>query len=465
MLTIYQKNPFLIFSLLFVAISCGALIFYDGTGDSGDSVLHYLYARESITHPENLLNHWAKPIFTLLAAPFAQLGFIGIKIFNVIATFFTCYLTFKSAQKLGLKNSILAPFFILLSPLVFILMFSGLTEPLFALLCAVGLYFTLNKSYTTAAILLSFIPFVRSEGLIIIGVFALYFLIQKEFKAILFFGLGHLVYSLVGIFVYHDFFWIITQNPYQTSSHYGFGEWDHFVKQLPFIVGLPLFGLLIIGGMSLGIQIIQKKINLQLLLILGAFVAFFVAHTVFWRFGLFHSMGLTRVLIGVSPFFALIMLIGANTIESLIKQKLNARFIYVFYLLIAYVFIFPFTSNRAAIEPHKSMVKASDLKTIEAIRNRVVEKNLQVKRLVYTHTYCAMAFDFDHFDTLKSMPLLASNSAKLKKGDLVIWDNWFSVVEGGITKQFLTDLKLEVIYQRKWKIDGRKFEIIGCFKK
>ena len=274
-----------------------------------------------------------------------------------------------------------------------------------------------------------------------------------------------MVYSLVGIFVYYDFFWIITQNPYQTSSHYGFGEWDHFVKQLPFIVGLPLFGLLIIGGMSLGIQIIQKKINLQLLLILGAFVAFFVAHTLFWRFGLFHSMGLTRVLIGVSPFFALIMLIGANTIERLIKQKLNARFIYVFYLLIAYVFIFPFTSNRAAIEPQKSMAKASDLKTIEAIRNRVVEKNIQVKRLVYTHTYCAIAFEVDHFDTLKSIPLLASNSAKIKKGDLVIWDNWFSVVEGGITKQALLDLKLTVVFQRKWTVDGREMEIIGCFKK
>ena len=59
-----------------------------GTYDSGDSIKLYLFARYAFEHPLNLLESWAKPLFTLLAAGPAQAGFMGMKLFQcaVVAT-------------------------------------------------------------------------------------------------------------------------------------------------------------------------------------------------------------------------------------------------------------------------------------------------------------------------------------------------------------------------------------------
>ena len=76
-------------------VLCLVAIFTNGTGDAGDSVQHYLFSKSAFKHPELFLDHWAKPIFVLLSAPFAQLGFVGMKIFNCLIIFGSlkgCYL-------------------------------------------------------------------------------------------------------------------------------------------------------------------------------------------------------------------------------------------------------------------------------------------------------------------------------------------------------------------------------------
>ena len=51
----------------------------DGTGDAGDSLLHYHYARYAFEHPYLFFHHWGKPMFILIAAPFSQFGFYRYK--------------------------------------------------------------------------------------------------------------------------------------------------------------------------------------------------------------------------------------------------------------------------------------------------------------------------------------------------------------------------------------------------
>ena len=46
---------------LFIAFS------YEGTGDSGDSISHFLYAQYAFKHSENFFYQWAKPLFVLFA--------------------------------------------------------------------------------------------------------------------------------------------------------------------------------------------------------------------------------------------------------------------------------------------------------------------------------------------------------------------------------------------------------------
>lgn len=45
---------------------------------------------------------WGKPVFTLLAAPFAYWGFTGIKLFNVALATATLWLTYRSACLLNI---------------------------------------------------------------------------------------------------------------------------------------------------------------------------------------------------------------------------------------------------------------------------------------------------------------------------------------------------------------------------
>src|SRR5688572_18213389 len=82
-----------------------------GTFDAGDSIYHYLYAHYSFTHPELLLDHWAKPLFTLISSPFAYFGFEGMKVMNTIIMVFTAWIGYLVAKKLELKNSYLIPLF------------------------------------------------------------------------------------------------------------------------------------------------------------------------------------------------------------------------------------------------------------------------------------------------------------------------------------------------------------------
>ena len=58
-----------IFPILFVYVVAAAftIFYFNGTGDSGDSPMHYLFAKYAPKHPELYFDHWAKPLFVLLA--------------------------------------------------------------------------------------------------------------------------------------------------------------------------------------------------------------------------------------------------------------------------------------------------------------------------------------------------------------------------------------------------------------
>lgn len=256
-----KNKQITILLLLYALISILILLFFNGTGGAGDSIHHYQFARFAPQHPELYFDHWAKPFYVLLASPFAQFGFTGIKVFNIVVTFFTLYFTYKSIQKLKIDNAIVGAIILIFSPLCFVLTFSGLTEPLFAFFVSLGLYTILKNKLVLACILLSFLPFIRSEGLIIIGIFGLYFLIKKQWKVLPLLLFGHLAYMIAGFFFYRDFFWVFNKIPYaRLSSTYGNGELSHFIEQLFYVVGVPIYILFWVGIVAIIWKSIKKEL-------------------------------------------------------------------------------------------------------------------------------------------------------------------------------------------------------------
>ena len=166
---------------LFFAIGCFVIAHYDGTGDTGDSITHYLYARYAPLHHELFFHHWAKPLFVLLASPFAQFGFNGIKFFNLLNATLTLWLTYKLAKQLNLPNPIVAILILATCSGYFTLTFSGLTEHLFAMLLVLAVLQIVQERFILGSLIVSFLPFVRSEGLLMLGVLGLFLLIKSTF--------------------------------------------------------------------------------------------------------------------------------------------------------------------------------------------------------------------------------------------------------------------------------------------
>jgi hypothetical protein len=448
---------------IYAFISIGILIIFNGTGQEADSINHYLHARYAVNHPELLLNHWAKPLFTLIAMPFAQFGFIGVKVFNVLCSFFSLYYIYCIAQSLNWKRPYLAALFFILFPLSFTTTYSGFTEPLFALILLISIYWVIQNKYAVAAILISFSPFVRSEGLIIIGVFAFYLLIQKNYKHLLLLAFGHCIYALVGSFYYGDLLWVINKIPYaELSTPYGEGHFFHFFEQLNYALGIPLYILFWLGFISIASRIVQGLKNRKTeLLILLCFVAFFLAHSLFWQLGIFNSMGLKRVFAAVSPLMALISLYGFNRL-NLIPHEKTAKVLQL--LTFCYILIFPFTSNPAALDWKKDLNLSIAQQTAEEAAE-YVKANYADKRFVYADPYLAHALGIDPFDSEEALMLSQQSLQSLNTGDIILWDNWHAVVDQNVTIEQIEQSGQFKTIKRFEKKDAKKESLVLVFEK
>ncbi|MBL4707911.1 MAG: hypothetical protein JKY48_05655 [Flavobacteriales bacterium] len=480
MLLFFKKYEFLVFSIFYWLTSLFILANCNGTGGEADSINHYLLAKYAFQHPEILLNHWAKPLFTLMSAPFAQFGFIGMKFFNILCVYGASFFMYQIAKRLSLKFPIIAPLFYFLFPISFTTTFSGFTEPMCALTLSFSIFLFQRKKYLSTAILVSFLPFIRSEGLLFIGVFGLFFLHQKSWKAVALLGLGHVFYSIVGYFHFQDLLWVFTKIPYaHLSSHYGSGTIFHFAEKLNYLLGIPLLIFFVLGILRAVSFFRSSQPSIKLISLL--FLIFFIAHSLFWYLEIFNSMGLKRVFAGVSPLMALLCLYGfdlLNKIDHLVIKRISISIVLVVTL------IFPFTSNPAAVD-WDDLDRTIAQQNASNVTEYIQSNSIQFDRLVYTDPYLCELLKVDPYDFKKSQ-LLASKKriipiselivirnyrfeyvppsplAKkkilfptLQENDLVIWDSWHSVIDYGVQEEDLAHLELT----KEFKFEGSTYKV------
>ena len=465
-----QKNNTILFRWvlgIYSACLLFGIFFFTGTGDLGDSISHFLFAKYAPIHPELYFHHWAKPVFVLLASPFAQFGFIGLKFFNAILSVLSVYLSYRVADKLQLKHAWLAALLLACMPLNYVLSLSALTEPLFAFFTILSVYYCVSKKYITAAVLLSFLPYVRSEGLIVLGVFALYFILIKNYRTLGFLCVGSVLYGLAGYPVHGDVFWVFTKIPYaHLSSVYGKGTWYHFIEQLTNVVGIPIYGLLWLGVLYSTYMFIRGKFSSEKhILITALFLSFFIAHSLFWYLGIFNSMGLMRVFLGVAPVMALLALQGFN----LIRDKFSATSAvgkWVSLALILYILVFPFTPNPSAIHFQKDLMAPQEQLLADKIASQTEKLRANKLPVVYNHYYMALALNNDRFSRQERIPLNSTELNKLPKGSVLIWDNVLYGWECDVDKSALdADTTLQPIVSYSANDFGRKIEYKVYVKK
>jgi glycosyltransferase involved in cell wall biosynthesis len=408
-----------------------------GTADEGDSIMHYLYARHAYEYPSHFFNHWAKPLFVLIAAPFAQAGMTGMKIFNLLISALTVWFTYRAAYKLGIQNATLAPVLMIFAPMLIIVTLSGLTEPLFAAWMMGGILLLLNSRLTAGVVMLSFLPFIRSEGLIVLSVLLIWLLVKKYYRVLPFLITGHLVYAFAGLAFHKDLLWVFNTMSYATlSSAYGSGGWLHFVKNLPEVIGIPLC-ILLAAGIMYGLFLLAGRFIFRdrtisddkLFLVYGIFAACFIGHSVFWAMGIFNSFGLLRVLVGVIPLMAIISLEGLNALTK------SGRVRYFFYLLLLSVILYPFINTKNSFKWKRDFSLKADQQAEWELGQYVKQHFPDYKDYVfyYEPAYLSVALDINYFDTSRHKRLLnAFEENRFPDKSFLVWDDWFAKVEGRV---------------------------------
>lgn len=421
---------------------------FEGTGGGGDSISHFLFAKYAANHPENFFDHWAKPIYTILAFPFTKMGFLGIKLFNILMSLVSCYFGYKVLTKLKTKNSEYYAIILFSITLFVNVTLSGLTEPLSAAMLIGSIYLILNKKYAWGLSIISFLPFVRSEGLIILGVFFIYLILTKRLKFIPLLATGHIVMSIIGSFFYHDLFWVFNKIPYaHMASVYGKGTWLHFAEQLFFQMGIVEYSLLILGGVAMIISIYKKENESKyhkekLWLVYGCFVSFFIAHSSFWALGIFNSMGLSRVFVFVMPLMAIIVLDGLNFIEVLSSWWNKQMSTYIKYTLVILILLFPFLSTPSSYKIPDDFELTSTQKTIKYKLVPYLNKYKKNKLIVLSDMDITYFYNLDPFDKKKcKLYYDIPNFNRLDSNEVVIWDNWFAQVEFNVPLEKLLENK------------------------
>lgn len=312
--------------LIFAAISLLSEGYYGGT----DNINHYFLSRYALQNPHLYLDAWGRPLYTILSSPFAQFGFHGIKMFNVLLGILTAWFAYRIAKSTGTSPAWLVIIFVCFTPVYCIMLFTGLTEILFGFVLVLAVFLFYRGNYIAAAIVISFLPFARTEGYVLLPVFFLALWMRRKFRAWPFLAFGFIFFSILGSFYYKDILWVITRFPYPVTHGHPIyketGELLHFLESRNFITGLPLEILFLAGILQMIREVfshdkfIRRQARLFFVMVFLPLFIYLALHSfLYWR-AMGGSMGFVRVLAGVLPLAAIVSLKGFQGIAQVFSS-------------------------------------------------------------------------------------------------------------------------------------------------
>jgi hypothetical protein len=437
------ENTLAIFILLlcFIYLFTISLI-SDGLYGDTDSIAHYQLARFAFRHPSLFFDHWGKPLFTMLSAPFAQFGLQGSILFNIICGLLSAWLIYRMAKEYNFKYSLLAIPFSLFAPIYMVTLFTSLTEILFGLVLVSSIYFFLKQKNILSAIIISFIPFARTEGMMFLLIFLFGFLLLKKFKAIPFLLMGFIVYSLGGYFVYRKIFWFFTAMPYSEkgSELYGSGSFWFYFERFHQLLGFPLTVLAVLGIIWLGVLLFRKKKPVltpawltEYYLIPVSIFGFILAHSFLWWKGLMAVLSSPRFMASIMPLCGFLAVAGFNfMIPYLGKNKLIKRLLVI--AILALLLYVPYSLYEIPAR------LASNSEVMKATANKLMKIGYRKKQLIYFDPKLAFYLHDDPFYRSKAnlgVPDMLKKDFGMTDSSLLIWDTHFAEFE---TKIYLEDM-------------------------
>jgi len=450
-------------------------LFIHKLGTEGDVFTHYYISLQAWKNPLLILDLWGRPLFTLTTMPFALAGFYWLKVYTVFLGILTSWLAYLTVRKLSFTEAWVAIPLVIFTPVYYYLLFNPLTETLMAFLLVWSIYLFTEKKYDLSAIVVGFIPFARLEAFVILPVFAAVFLIKKKYRPIVILLGGYVLFGLIGYFIWGEFFWFISKNPYAggATDLYGKGELFHFIKKTDSILGYPLAILALVGTLFWGYRILQmrrswKKMadDLSLwMLITGAYLAYLSAHSYSWWSGKGNSLGLVRVMGAVTPLAAIMAVAGLHHIGmELGKIKISDRLLAIVAAIIVTV-----PTLQKHFNYHPSAEEIELRRSVEWLKNN----NLLDRKIYYFHPMVGILTNRGAFEDEKGamkVHFAGFQADQVTPESLVIWDAHFGPNEGQTSLESLLEnpsfkLLTEITPEIPFKTLGGKDFKICIFEK
>lgn len=269
------------------------------------------------------VNGWTKPLFAIPCAGMIKL--LGynmtscrlINIFSVICIIILLYfLVFHYTNSKIL--SIFASLSLAIIPIVIQTTISTLSEVEFGFFLLLGIYIMIKKKFYLSSVLIGLLPLIRSEGLLLIVLWIVYYIftlrdLYKIFFVILLLISPSIIWSISSYFITGIFF---PQVIYPLYSPYPAVPFWIYMRNIIINVGIPSFLILILSLLNIGKYDKNLKFLAIILIIVSSF-HLFLAH-----FSLGGSMGAVEYLV---PLFPLVIILETKFLHFLSKKKCIKR--------------------------------------------------------------------------------------------------------------------------------------------
>lgn len=439
----------LLYTLLSIIliILIAILVISEGFSGATESLINFKFSRWAFSNPEFFLNNISKPLFTILSSPFALLGFKSFQLFNILLGIASGYVSFLVAKELKIKSPILAIVICCFTPIFMVNLFSGITEILFAFTAILATYFLVKEKYISGAIIVSFLPIIKTEGFLLILIYTYYFVHKKHYKEILYTLTAFVFFSIVGTIFGKNFFWLLSDlskilefNPNIQGSLF------QFAKRSPGYFGIPneiFFVTGLLAGLSLYIRQ-KKEYSKEFFLVVLPFIVYFSAHSLSFWSGIGGSLGNSKYMAAIVPFMAVMATRGLYIFAKmfLIIFRLEWARVIALIIGIASVTHIPFVLQNYPLQIDSASY------AVKTTSDWLKSTTLTESKIYFNHP------SFYHFLDIKPSD---SNKIQLSKcnyknileelnhGDLIVYDGHYSTNFGLDIENLASNPNIELL--------------------
>lgn len=391
-----------------------------------DEVTHVIAARAVWNFPPLVLDIWMRVANTVIWAVPSLFGLTGMRLFTVILSVATVLLTTDTAQRLGVRWLFLIPLMLFFQTWYIMLGFPASKSVPFMFYMVLGTFFWVRDRYGMASLAFGLLPLSRHEGILLAGLWFVYMLYRREWRAALLVWLPTALYNLIFLVWLQPAsldglpFAIYLRPQGSTGGYYGSsGSFFYFVPQVIAAVGIPI-SVFALCGMPAMLRNGAKA------LILVPPAVYFLIHTLIYLFGLFDSGGYLMFLLAMAPAFAILAALGVQSLYGLITRFVTARQISAagraaFMLAVAGIVVF------VGVSTPTPYIRNDFEQNAEKVADWLHKNNIAPVRVYSTYVWVSMLFDYSLIDRPEKKYVDEKVARNLKPGEVLIWDAKYGV--------------------------------------